>query len=138
MQSSPVFSRIDTVVVRVRSRSAAVEWYRHRLGLQLVFEDRSQGLAVFNLGRCGSLTVWEFQPTEVSPAAGTAGTFPIFEAADAAAQRHELIARGVSTSALRELPGSRCFSLWDLDGNRLEACEILEPGPLAVLTAENS
>ena len=128
MQRSPVFCRIDTVVLRVRSRSAALEWYRHRLGLQVVFDDPAQGLAVLNVGRGISLTVWELQPNEVGPPLGAYGTFPIFDASDAAAQRLELIERGVTTSALRELPGSRCFSLWDLDGNRLEACEVLEPG----------
>ena len=128
MQQSPVFSSIDTVVLRVRNRSAAVAWYRHRLGLQVVFDDPAQGVAVFNVGRGSSLTVWELLPDEVRPPIGTSGSFPVFEAADAVAQRHELISRGVSTSIMRELPGRRCFSMWDLDGNRLEACEVLEPG----------
>ncbi len=128
MQSLPVFSTIDSVVLRVRSRSAAVAWYRQRLGLLVVFDDPAQGLAVFNLGRGSSLTVWELQPDEVRLPIGASSSFPVFEAADAAAQRHELISRGVSTSIMRELPGRRCFSLWDLDGNRLEACEVFEPG----------
>jgi len=129
MPTSPLFSRIDTVTLRVRDRSAAIEWYRSRLGFQLVFQDPANGVAVFNVGHGGSLTVWELQPHEVSPAPGDAGTFPVFETADAMAQRHELIARGVNTSALREIPGVRGFSMWDLDGNRLDAWEILEPGP---------
>jgi catechol 2,3-dioxygenase-like lactoylglutathione lyase family enzyme len=128
MQETPVFSRIDTVVVRVRNRSAAVAWYRARLGLQLIFEDRSQGLAVFNVGRGASLSVWELRPDETLPGPGVEGTFPIFDAVDATAQRHELIARGVRTSSVRETPGARCFSIWDPDGNRLEVCEVLEPG----------
>jgi catechol 2,3-dioxygenase-like lactoylglutathione lyase family enzyme len=128
MTTSPLFSRVDTVVLRVRDRAAAVEWYRTRLGLQVVFQDPTHGVAVFNVGHGGSLTVWELQPDEVCPAAGAACAFPIFDAADAIAQRRELIARGVNTSELREISGVRCFSLWDLDGNRLDACELLEPG----------
>ena len=128
MQRSPVFSSIDTVVLRVRSRCAAVAWYRHRLGLQVVFDDPAQGVAVFNMGRGSSLTVVQLLPDEVPPPIGASSSFPVFEAEDAVAQRDELIARGVSTSVMRELPGRRCFSMWDLDGNRLEACQILEPG----------
>ena len=128
MQRSPVFSRIQTVVLRVRSRSAAVSWYRNRLGLQVVFDDPAQGVAVLNVGRGSSLTVWELEPNEARPSLGDSCSFPVFDSPDAAAQRDELIARGVSTSVLRDVPGSRCFSLWDLDGNRLEACEVLEPG----------
>ena len=44
-------------------------------------------------------------------------------------QRLHLQSRGVVTSELRETSGLRCFSFWDLDGNRLDACEVLEPTP---------
>ena len=65
-------------------------WYRNRLGLQVVFDDPAQGIAVFNVGR-GSLTVWELEPNEARPSIGDACSFPVFDAADAAAQRDELI-----------------------------------------------
>jgi len=94
----------------------------------VVFDDPAQGVAVLNVGRGSSLTVWELEPNEARPSLGDSVSFPVFDSPDAAAQRDELIARGVSTSVLRDVPGSRCFSLWDLDGNRLEACEVLEPG----------
>ena len=55
-----------------------------------------------------------------------AGAFPVFEGTRVGAQREELLARGVRTSAVKEFPGVRCFSFWDLDGNRLEVCEILD------------
>ena len=83
---------------------------------------------MFNAGRGASLSVWELRPDETAPEPGTEGTFPIFDAVDARAQRHELILRGVRTSRVRETAGARCFSMWDLDGNRLEACEVIEPG----------
>ena len=119
-----MFSHVDTVVLRVRDRAAAVEWYRSRLGLEMVFNDRTTGMAVLILGRGNSLTLWELGPDEKPADPDSAATFPVFEAADAAGQREVLLARGVRTSPLREVPGLRSFCFWDLDGNRLEAWEM--------------
>jgi hypothetical protein len=125
MPVSPVFSRIDSVVLRVRDCGAAIDWYRSRMGFRLLFEHPAAGVAVLDMGRGDSLTVWQLGPDEVRPSAHMAGTFPVFEAEDAPGQRAELIARGVKTSELRDAPPLRCFSFWDLDGNRLEACEVV-------------
>jgi catechol 2,3-dioxygenase-like lactoylglutathione lyase family enzyme len=122
-----LFYRIDSVVIRVQDRAAAVEWYRTRLGFRVLFEDRAAGIAVLDMGRGDSLALWQLRPDEVGAAPDMASTFPVFEATDAAAQRTELIARGVATSELRDLSRLRCFTFWDLDGNRLEACQLIEP-----------
>jgi hypothetical protein len=126
MPVSPVFTRIDSVVVRVHDCASSVEWYRNRLGFQVLFLNLTFGIAVLDMGRGDSLTIWQLRPDEVSAPGDMAGTFPVFEATDAAAQRAELIARGVNTSELREVSRLRCFSFWDLDGNRLEACEVVK------------
>ena len=123
------FTRIDSIVLRVRSRQAAVDWYRSSLGLHLLFEDASAGMAVLAVGRGYSLTLWELRPGEECVFGEKACTFPIFEALDARGQRLDLQGRGVVTSELREAPGLRCFSFWDLDGNRLDACEVVESTP---------
>jgi catechol 2,3-dioxygenase-like lactoylglutathione lyase family enzyme len=127
MRAQPVFYRIDSVVIRVRDRAPALDWYRSRLGLRLLFEDREAGLAILDMGRGDTITLWQLQADEIAPARGIAGIFPVFEAIDAAAERAELIMRGVTTSELREFPRARCFTFWDLDGNRLEACEVIAP-----------
>jgi catechol 2,3-dioxygenase-like lactoylglutathione lyase family enzyme len=122
-----LFYRIDSVVIRVQDRAAAVEWYRTRLGFRVLFEDRAAGIAVLDMGRGDSLALWQLRPDEVGAPPDMASTFPVFEATDAAAQRTELIARGVATSELRDLSRLRSFTFWDLDGNRLEACQLIEP-----------
>ena len=127
MSAARSFTRIDSIVLRVRSRQAAVAWYRSSLGLQVVFEDAAEGLAVLNVGRGASLTLWELRAGEDGAFDEKAGTFPILEALDARSQRLHLQSRGVVTSDLRETSGLRCFSFWDLDGNRLDACEVVEP-----------
>jgi catechol-2,3-dioxygenase len=61
-----LFSHIDTVIVRVRDISRAVQWYSRTLGLAAVYSDPAEGLT-----------------------------------------------------------GVRFFTFRDLDGNRLEACQVL-------------
>lgn len=127
MSPPPAFLHLESVVLRVRNRTAAVQWYRERLGFQILFEDPTQGVAVFNVGPGCTLTLWELQSDEIATPPSTAGTFPVFETTDAPTQRHRLRARGVSTSGIRQSPGLRSFAFWDLDGNRLDAWELLEP-----------
>ena len=122
----PVFSRVDTIVLRVADRVAAIRWYRSKLGFQVLFEDEAAGLAVLHTGRDATLTLWELRDGETVAPRDLAGPFPVFEAKDAVAERAELIARNVGTSELRTMPRARLFSFWDLDGNRLEACEVVE------------
>ena len=129
MSVSPSFTRIESVVLRVRSRQAAVAWYRATLGLQVLFEDAAEGMAVLNVGQGCSLTVWELSSGEAGASGETSCTFPILEAIDARAYRLHLQSRGVVTSELRETAGLRCFTFWDLDGNRLDVCEALEALP---------
>jgi hypothetical protein len=86
-------------------------------------------MAVLNAGQGSSLTLWELRAGEASAFYQKAGTFPILEAVDACSQRLHLQSRGVVTSELREASGLRCFSFWDPDGNRLDACEVVEPTP---------
>jgi catechol 2,3-dioxygenase-like lactoylglutathione lyase family enzyme len=122
------FTRLDSIVLRVRSRQAAVAWYRATLGVQVLFEDASEGMAILGVGQGSSLTLWELSPDEEGAFDEKPGAFPILEAIDAREHRLHLQGLGVLTSGLREVPGLRCFTFWDLDGNRLDACEVVE-GP---------
>ena len=126
MPGTPSFTRIESVVLRVRSLRAAVAWYRASLGLQILFEDAAEGMAVLNVGQGCSLTIWELPADGEGAPAGPSGTFPILEAVDARAYRLDLQTRGVVTSDLRETAALRCFTFWDLDSNRLDVCEVLE------------
>jgi hypothetical protein len=110
----------------VRNRQAAGAWYRASLGLQVLFEDPAEGMAVLNVGQGCSLTVWELPAGAEGTLGATSGTFPILETVDARAYRLHLQSRGVVTSELRETAGLRCFTFWNLDGNRLDVCEVLE------------
>lgn len=117
-----MFSRIDTVILRVRDLAAAQQWYAATLGLQAVYEDPAQGLAVLGLDGGGTLTLWAVPQGD---AVGPSSTFPIFGIADAAAAHAQLRSRGVAPGPVTDGPGVRYFHFTDPDGNPLEACEVL-------------
>lgn len=121
---APLFDRLDTVVLRVADCEAAVAWYGAALGLSPVFVDVAEGLAVLGLQGC-MLTLWQRKPDEAPAAGEAAAAFPIFATGDATAARTALEARGVRVDALVEGDGVRFFPFFDLDGNRLEACQVL-------------
>ena len=127
-----LFTRIDTIVLRVTDYSVASDWYCTHLGFAVVFSDPGEGLAVLGIGQGTSLTLWQLRPGEAGPRDGSGCPFPIIATSDASAQRRELMARGIRTSDLSELPGLRFFSFWDPDGNRLEACEVVVGGAVTM------
>ena len=124
MAERPLFERIDTIILRVRDYEAAADWYIEKLGLKATYTDATQGLAVLAFDG-HSLTLWQLKPGEVLPPRGTCVPFPIFVAADAAALHAELQGRGVAVEGIQEGGGVRFFSFSELDGNRLEACQML-------------
>lgn len=117
-----MFTRLDTIIVRVRDLAAARAWYANALGLDAVFTDETEELAVLGMNGT-SLTLWQLKPDEAPPAGN--GSYPIFGVADAAAAQARLRERGVATEPLQEGAGVRFFGFHDLDGNRLEACEVV-------------
>ena len=124
MADATLFTRIDTVLLRVRDHAAAIAWYEEQLGLTPAFTDPAERLSVLDVGEGASLTLWELKPDEPDPPRDGAGTFPIFATEDAASAHRRLAESGVRVSEVSESPGVRFFTFWDLDGNRLEACEV--------------
>jgi catechol 2,3-dioxygenase-like lactoylglutathione lyase family enzyme len=122
MAERPFFERIDTIILRVRDYEAAAEWYADKLGLHPTHTDPMDGLVILPFDG-HSLTLWQLKPGEVLPPRGTCVPFPIFVTRDADALHAELQERGVPVEAVQEGGGVRFFTLWDLDGNRLEACQ---------------
>jgi catechol 2,3-dioxygenase-like lactoylglutathione lyase family enzyme len=127
MPDEPLFERIETVILHVRDYEAAADWYAERLGLKPVYTDPVEGLVVLPFDG-HSLTLWQLKSGEALPPRGTCVPFPIFVTTDAAVLHVELQARGVAVEPLQDGGGVRFFTFWDLDGNRLEACQMLVGG----------
>lgn len=125
---SALFDRLDTIILRVRELDPALAWYRDVLGISVAFEDPEEELAVLGMGHGTSLTLYTLSPDEVPPVPGTAGPFPIFATEDATGAHAMLRARGARVDQIQEGGGVRYFAFYDLDGNRMEACQILAEG----------
>lgn len=122
----PLFSRIDTVILRVRDLDRALDWYAERLGLASVFTDPAERLAVLEVGNGSTLTLWELKEGETAPAVDASVAYPILGVDDADAAHALLRGRGVDTGDMRTSDGVRFFAIRDRDGNRLEACQVLQ------------
>lgn len=117
-----MFSRLDTLIIRVRDIAAAQRWYTETLDLDVVYADEDEKLAVLGLEGT-SLTLWQLKDGEEVPQG--AGAFPIFAVDDARAAHEGLLAKGVTVEPLQSGTGVRYFDFFDPDGNRLEACQVL-------------
>lgn len=111
-----MFSRIDTVFLRVRNLEKALGWYTEQLGLTVRW--RQPGLACLNLGET-PLTLIEVTEGFSSVPEPTFN----FYAADIDTAYGRLREAGVTVDAqIAEEPGVRWFGFQDPDGNRLEVC----------------
>jgi catechol 2,3-dioxygenase-like lactoylglutathione lyase family enzyme len=124
MSGPPLFGRLDTIIIRVRDWEAAADWYADKLGLRASYTDPAQGFAVLPFNG-HTLTIWQLKPGEVLPPRGTAVPYPILETNDAEALQATLLARDVAVGPIEVVQGVRFFTLWDLDGNRLEVCQLM-------------
>jgi len=120
-----VFEGLDTVIVRVRDVDAAAAWYREKLELVPTFEDPEARLVVLDLGGSTSLTLWQLARIDVPPVPGAATSYPIFSVRDVERVWNTLRDRGVLVEPVVEGGGVRWFEFRDLDGNRLEACQVV-------------
>lgn len=126
MSRPPLFGRIDTIIIRVRHWEAAADWYAEKLGLHASYTDPAQGFAVLPFND-HTLTIWQLKPGEELPPRGTAVPYPILLTDDAEALQSTLGARDVAVGPIEVVEGVRFFTFWDLDGNRLEACQLSSP-----------
>ena len=125
MAEAGLFRRLDTVLLRVHDVDAAKAWYRAKLELVPAFEDATERLVVFGLGGGASLSLWELKRGESLPVSpGLVTTFPIFAVDDARHTWHVLRERDVLVDPVVEAGGVLSFEFRDLDGNRLEVCQV--------------
>lgn len=119
-----VFQGLDTVVMRVADVAAAAAWYREKLGLEPTFVDPEARLVVFDLGGATSLTLWQLERIDVPVVLGAATAYPVFSVSNVEQVWNTLRDRGVLVDPVVESGGVRRFQFRDLDGNRLEACQV--------------
>jgi catechol 2,3-dioxygenase-like lactoylglutathione lyase family enzyme len=119
--ASGIFPRLDTVTLQVRDLQAAQQWYEEKLGLGIAYMG-GERIVVLDTGGATSLTLAELVDGSEPDHNGTAPT-PIFYTDDACMHRDMLMERGVHCDDLERDANSCFFRFYDLDGNRLEACQ---------------
>lgn len=118
-----MFSGIDTIIIRVRDISAATAWYTKQLGVEVVYDDDEQRLAVIEFPGGSTITLWEM---EQGAEFVVSSSYPILATDDARAAYAKMQASEVKVDELQETPGVIYFRFFDPDGNPLEACQVRE------------
>lgn len=118
-----VFSKMDAVIIRVRDLEAAKKRYAEKLGVRELFSDKTEKLVVTSVGGDTNLTLWELKPGEELAPKNMAGSFPILTTADVKHLHRILSERGIETGKVQSSGSLIWFSLFDLDGNRIDVCE---------------
>ncbi len=120
------FRRIDTIILRVAELDPAVSWYRTVLDAEPIYRNDDEGIAVLPVGT-GTVTLWQRAANDAAaPAAGAAGTYPIF-GVDDIEQAHAFVEQHADqVDPVQRGAGVRFFGFTDRDGNYLEACQVDE------------
>lgn len=118
-----LFSRIDTVILRVKNLKRARQWYEEVLELIPTYVgDGDHQIVVYKVGEETPLTIYQLQPDEVMPAKRFAISYPIFFAEDIVQVHAKLKSRGVDVGDIEDDGTVKFFGFRDTDGNRLEVC----------------
>jgi catechol-2,3-dioxygenase len=122
--SAPLFTKVDTVVIRVRDLEQARVWYREKLGVRELFGDKGKNLVVTTVGADTNLTLWQIKSGEELAPSSSVGSYPVLMAADATQIHRVLTERGVKTKPVQSGGSILWFSFFDLDDNRIDVCEV--------------
>lgn len=118
-----LFTKIDTVIVRVRELEEAQAWYEEKLGFRAGDVDEKERLVVLNVGGETFLTIYELKPGEMIAPQSTARSYPIFYTGDIQTAHRLLSERGVEVGSIEGEPGgTQWFAFKDRDGNLFEVC----------------
>jgi len=117
------FTKIDTVLLRVKSLEESKRWYEDVLGFKATYLDQAERLVVFDVGGETSLTIWELKQGKATHRSGGSPCFPLLYTRDIRAAWKTLTGRGVKASEVQgDSGGTMWFTFEDPDGNKIEAC----------------
>lgn len=121
---SGLFSRIDTIIVRVRDILMAKQWYSEVLELKPTFEQlNGNKIIVFEVGDRSPITIYEILPGEELPSRNFATGYPIFWVENRVEEVHSILQnRGVEVEEIQIDGSIKFFRFYDPDENELQVC----------------
>jgi catechol 2,3-dioxygenase-like lactoylglutathione lyase family enzyme len=114
---SSLFTRIDTVFVRVRDLDAAARWYTETLGFAERF--RSDWIVVLNASETALTLIRPERTEDFCPAIEAPFNFYV---PDVQRAHDHLLSRDVETGPISDGGDVLWFWFKDPDGNQLEVC----------------
>lgn len=119
MAKAGMFSRLDTIILRVRDLERSRVWYQQRLEMKLHSTYEGDMTVTFDLGGFATLTLKELEPGEAAIPLGPQGPCPVFFTDTLEQSRKTLINRGVEVT---EIYGQfiRYYYIADPDQNCLQ------------------
>lgn len=118
-----IFDALNMVVMRVKDLRVARSWYERVLELHAVEENAAGQTVILDLGRGANLCLWQLAVDETLATAPTAAAFPNFRTGDVDGTHAKLEALGVHVTPLRDTGGTKWFSFFDPDGNRIDVMQ---------------
>lgn len=114
-----LFSRVDTIFLKVSNLGGAIDWYTGMLGLTLRWRNDRGGFAALDIDGVPITLVEEKNPEIFKPVEDP--TF-LFFSEDIETVRETLASREVETGPIEMLYDVKWFGFKDPDGNVLRAC----------------
>lgn len=121
-----IFTRLDTIIVRVKNMEEAKNWYIENLNFFPVYSDDESKITVFDLAGTTTLTIWQLDENEAGETINRGNTYAVFNCEDADKVFKSLKKKGVSVDNFIASEDVSLFNFYDLDGNKFEVIEIKE------------
>lgn len=115
---------MGTVILRVASVDAAVEWYRTNFSIEplRVGTDGEHRIASYSLGGL-VVSLWQLPAGCTDRPNLDVCPYPVFVTKDIVTAHDALLSKGLKTTGIRSSAVARFFQTEDLDGNRWEFSE---------------
>lgn len=121
-----IFSRLDTLIIRVKNIEESKNWYIENLGFFPVYSDDESKITVFDMAGTTTLTLWQLEEEGSGGTKSPGNTYAVFNCENAEQVFKSLQKKGVAVDNFAASEDVSLFNFYDPDGNKFEAIEIKE------------
>jgi len=121
-----IFSRFDTLIIRVKNMEEAKNWYIENLNFFPVYSDDESKITVFDMAGTTTLTLWQLDENETGETINRGNAYAVFNCENAEQVFKSLKKKGVAVDNFIASEDVSLFNFYDRDGNKFEVIEIKE------------